>query len=207
MRGHAAQGQAEKGPSGSHPAAIMASAEPLALILIFSGHPGDTSHWNKRRERQLLSSVRHIVGLTVCSLFMVPFLCFHLKTTSQQSLFHSLIFISSSQGIVQFIWRRKTRLMPSLWTPSPLLALPFISARSLICLCASSFSPCQSTRRAIYVPLPVSVSESGLRSSRGEMCWCISKQGVTRRTNVCPAARQSNLATICFGNGPLNNNR
>ncbi|KAI9516117.1 hypothetical protein NQZ68_018962 [Dissostichus eleginoides] len=40
VRGHAAQGQAEKGPSGSHPHAIMALAEPMALILIFCGHPG-----------------------------------------------------------------------------------------------------------------------------------------------------------------------
>lgn len=61
--------------------------------------------------------------------------------------------------------------MPSLSTPSLLLLLPFTSVLSLICLCASSFSSCQSTRRAIYVPLPMSVSKSGLhRSSQGREC-------------------------------------
>lgn len=90
MRGSAAQGQAEKGPSGAHPAAIMALAEPMALILIFSSHPGDTeSHWNKRRERKLLSPLRHREDLTMCSPFMV--LCFRLTITSHPLDFHLLV--------------------------------------------------------------------------------------------------------------------
>lgn len=151
----------------------------------------------------------------MCSLLMLLFFCFCLQITPQPLAFSesfplacSYIFISSSEGIVQFIWREEnTANAISLYSlPS---TLPFISARSLICLCASSFSPCQSTRHTIYVPLPVSVSESGLhRSSQGrKMCWCISKQGDTGRTDVCPAARRSNLDAICFCNGPLNNNR
>lgn len=42
MRGQAAQREAEKGPSGVHPAAIMAPTKPMAMILIFTGHTGDT---------------------------------------------------------------------------------------------------------------------------------------------------------------------
>lgn len=73
MRGHAAQGQAEKRPSGVHPAAIMALAEPMALILIFSVHPGDTeSHWRIRRERKLLSSYRHREDLTMALFLLFP---------------------------------------------------------------------------------------------------------------------------------------
>jgi len=162
----------------------MALAEPVALILIFGGHPGDKSHWNERggggRERQLLSSVTHGVDLTECSVFMVPFFCFHLKTTSQVESFplsHSHLSLPGHSAIHLEEENAANAVSPS--RLSPLRSLSY-RRRSLICLCASSFSPCQSTRRAIYVPLPVGLraNRDFTGSSRGEMCRCISKQGV-----------------------------
>lgn len=111
------------------------------------------------------------------------FLCFHLGITSHPLPFSEPFqlshFITSSRGIVQFLWTRKTGLMPSLSTASLLPSLPFISALpSLICLCVSSFSPCHLTRRAIYVPVPVSVSKSELhRSSQGRCAGaCLNRE-------------------------------
>lgn len=115
----------------------------MALVLIFSGHPGDTeSHRNKRRERKLLSSLRaRLRSVRGCFLLFLP--QNNLSTSGFLRVFsaRSLIFMSSSRGKVQFILKRKTRLMPSLYTPSFLLSLHFISALSLICLCVSSFFP------------------------------------------------------------------
>lgn len=69
----------------------MASDEPVALILIFSGHPGDKSHSGiKGGKRPLLSSVRHRVDLTVCSLSLQgSFLLFPSKKLSTESFPHS----------------------------------------------------------------------------------------------------------------------
>lgn len=79
MRGLGAQGQAEKGLSGVHPVAIMALAEPMALILVFSECAGDTeSHWNKMKERKLVRPFRdskdftHTQQCHGCFLFFLP---------------------------------------------------------------------------------------------------------------------------------------
>lgn len=53
MRSHVAHGEAEKRPSGAHPAAIMALAKPMAMVLIFSGHSGDCQTGIQRREMKI----------------------------------------------------------------------------------------------------------------------------------------------------------
>ena len=171
----------------------------------------------KEGKGSLLSPLRHREDLTMCSLHG-SFLLFPPHNTSQPLAFSRsrsstclLPRVHLSLSGYSAIHLEEANTANTISLHSHLFCSHSLSYQrlSLICLCAFSFSLCQSTRRTIYVTLPMSVSKSGLhRSSQWrEMCWCISKQDATGRTDVCPAARQSNLATICPCSGPLSNNR
>lgn len=84
----------------------------------------------------------------------------------------SLIPVSPFEGIVQFILKRKTVLIPSLHTPSLLLPLPFISALGLICLCVCRLFPRASQQGVLFMCLcpRLWANQDFTGAARGERC-------------------------------------
>lgn len=128
-------GASWKGPSGAHPAAIMTLTEPMALILIFSGHTSDTE--SKMSKTQ--GGFNCVLSLHTYLLLFLPHsnlstLEFFFFPSCMLSHFHLILLGHSAIHLEEETW-----LIPSLSALPP--HSPAMPALSLTCLCVLQFFP------------------------------------------------------------------
>lgn len=100
-----------------------------------------------------------------------------------------------------FGWRTTANAI-SLISPSSVLVPFHTSTDSNLFVCVVFVRVPMDKAKYLCASARVPVSESGLHrgGQESEMWWCIFKQGLTGRTEVCPAARQANLAALFLSN-------